>query len=246
MSETRDVHEATDTSQAPGAEVTAVTAGTAAGGPSDRTPVDFWFDPLCPWAWMTSRWVLEVEKVRDIEVRWHIMSLAVLNENKLDTLDEGYRETMTTRAWGPVRVVTAAWQKHGAEVLGPLYTALGTRIHNRGEGTTREALTAALADAGLPADLIDYADQEDFEFEAQLRASHKEGIDKVGQEVGTPVIAVPGPDGEEIAFFGPVVTPAPQGEEAARLWDGTLAVASVPGFYEIKRTRTKGPDFSNL
>ncbi|GAA2457341.1 DsbA family protein [Streptomyces glaucus] len=211
-----------------------------------RTPVDFWFDPLCPWAWMTSRWVLEVEKVRDIEVRWHIMSLAVLNEDKLDELPEEYREMLATTAWQPVRVVTAAWQKHGAEVLGPLYTALGTRFHNRGEGATREAIAAALDEAGLPADLIDYADQEDFEFDAQLRASHKAGIDKVGQEVGTPVIAVPGPDGEEIAFFGPVVTPAPKGEEAARLWDGTLAVASVPGFYEIKRTRTKGPDFSNL
>ncbi|MDQ0813420.1 hypothetical protein QFZ63_005134 [Streptomyces sp. B3I7] len=264
MSEKHETHEAIDTSQAPGTGATTATAGTAgtpgtagaavtatgaatvAAGPSGRTPVDFWFDPLCPWAWMTSRWVLEVEKVRDIEIRWHIMSLAVLNENKLDTLGDGYRELMTTRAWLPVRVVTAAWQKHGPEVLGPLYTALGTRIHNRGEGTTREAVVGALADTGLPAELIDYADQEDFEFEAQLRASHKEGIDKVGQEVGTPVIALPGPDGEEIAFFGPVVTPAPKGEEAARLWDGTLAVASVSGFYEIKRTRTKGPDFSNL
>ncbi|MCL6670594.1 MULTISPECIES: mycothiol-dependent nitroreductase Rv2466c family protein [Streptomyces] len=213
---------------------------------SAKTPVDFWFDPLCPWAWMTSRWVLEVEKVRDIEVRWHIMSLAVLNEDKLDQLPEEYRDMLATKAWKPVRVVTAAWQKHGADVLGPLYTALGTRIHNNGEGPTLEAIAGALADVGLPADLIDYADQEGFEFDAELRASHKEGIEKVGQEVGTPVIAVPGADGEQIAFFGPVVTPAPKGEEAARLWDGTLAVASVPGFYEIKRTRTKGPDFSNL
>ncbi|MBZ9638322.1 DsbA family protein [Streptomyces sp. PSKA30] len=211
-----------------------------------KTRVDFWFDPLCPWAWMTSRWVLEVEKVRDIEVHWHIMSLAVLNEDKLDELPEEYREMLAKTAWQPARVVTAAWQKHGAEVLGPLYTALGTRFHNRGEGPTREAVAAALAEADLPADLIDYFDQEDFEFDAELRASHKEGIDKVGQEVGTPVISVPGPDGTEVAFFGPVVTPTPQGEEAARLWDGTLAVASVPGFYEIKRTRTKGPDFSNL
>jgi protein-disulfide isomerase-like protein with CxxC motif len=211
-----------------------------------KTPVDFWFDPLCPWAWMTSRWVLEVEKVRDIEVRWHIMSLAVLNEDKIDQLPEEYRDMLATKAWKPVRVATAAWQKHGADVLGPLYTALGTRFHNNDEGPTLEAIAAALADAGLPADLIDYADQEDFEFDAELRASHKEGIEKVGQEVGTPVIAVPGPDGEQIAFFGPVVTPAPKGDDAARLWDGTLAVASVPGFYEIKRTRTKGPDFSNL
>ncbi|RZB14827.1 disulfide bond formation protein DsbA [Streptomyces sp. F001] len=213
---------------------------------AEKTRVDFWFDPLCPWAWMTSRWVLEVEKVRDIEVHWHIMSLAVLNEDKLDELPEEYREMLAKTAWQPARVVTAAWQKHGAEVLGPLYTALGTRFHNRGEGPTREAVAAALAEVNLPADLVEYFDQEDFEFDAELRASHKEGIDKVGQEVGTPVIAVPGPDGEQIAFFGPVVTPAPKGEEAARLWDGTLAVASVPGFYEIKRTRTKGPDFSNL
>ncbi|MGW2555537.1 mycothiol-dependent nitroreductase Rv2466c family protein [Streptomyces sp. NPDC001635] len=213
---------------------------------SGKTPVDFWFDPLCPWAWMTSRWVLEVEKVRDIEVRWHIMSLAVLNEDKLDQLPDEYREMLATKAWKPVRVVTAAWQKHGDDVLGPLYTALGTRIHNQGEGPTLEAIAGALADVDLPADLIDYAEQEDFEFDAELRSSHKEGIEKVGQEVGTPVIAVPGSDGEQIAFFGPVVTPAPKGEDAAKLWDGTLAVASVPGFYEIKRTRTKGPDFSNL
>ncbi|MFJ6566136.1 DsbA family protein [Streptomyces sp. NPDC091292] len=207
---------------------------------SEKTPVDFWFDPLCPWAWMTSRWVLEVEKVRDIEVRWHVMSLAVLNEPKMDELPEQYREGMKA-AWGPVRVVIAAQQKHGDEVLGDLYTALGTRFHNRGEGPTPEAIAGALEDVGLPASLADYADSDTYD--AELRASHKEGIDKVGQDVGTPVIAVPGADGEQIAFFGPVVTPAPKGEEAARLWDGTLMVASIPGFYEIKRTRTQGPIF---
>ncbi|MER8225785.1 DsbA family protein [Streptomyces sp. NPDC094143] len=210
---------------------------------SDKTPVDFWFDPLCPWAWMTSRWVLEVEKVRDIKVRWHVMSLSVLNEDKLDELPERYRELLET-GWGPVRVVIAAQQEHGAEVLGDLYTALGTRIHNQGEGHGKETVAAALKDVGLPDSLMEHWDATPYE--AELRASHKEGIDKVGQDVGTPVIAVPGADGEQIAFFGPVVTPAPKGEEAARLWDGTLAVASVPGFYEIKRTRTKGPDFSNL
>lgn len=208
-----------------------------------KTPVDFWFDPLCPWAWMTSRWILEVEKVRDIEVRWHVMSLAVLNEDKMDELPEEYREGLS-QAWGPVRVAVAAEQEHGAEVLGRLYTALGTRFHNEGRGPTREAVAAALADAGLPASLIDHLDRDDYD--AELRASHQEGIDKVGQDVGTPVIAVPGADGRQIAFFGPVVTPAPRGEEAAKLWDGTLLVASVPGFYEIKRSRTAGPDFSNL
>ncbi|MEV4877074.1 mycothiol-dependent nitroreductase Rv2466c family protein [Streptomyces cyaneofuscatus] len=206
-----------------------------------KTPADFWFDPLCPWAWMTSRWILEVEKVRDIEVRWHVMSLAVLNEDKLDELPEEYRDLLENKAWGPVRVVIAAQQLHGDEVVGPLYTALGTRFHNKGEGPTREAIVGALKDVGLPEDLVEYADKDTYDTE--LRASHKEGIDKVGQEVGTPVIAVPGADGEQVAFFGPVVTPAPKGEDAAKLWDGTLLVASIPGFYEIKRTRTQGPIF---
>ncbi|MEU9114998.1 DsbA family protein [Streptomyces sp. NPDC048483] len=208
-----------------------------------KTPADFWFDPLCPWAWMTSRWMLEVEKVRPVEVRWHVMSLAVLNEDKLDQLPEEYAENMRPggKAWGPVRVVIAAQQLHGDEVVGKLYTALGTRFHNAGEGVSRESIAAALEDAGLPADLIEYADKDTYDKE--LRASHKAGIDLVGQEVGTPVIAVPGSDGDQIAFFGPVVTPAPKGEEAAKLWDGTLMVASIPGFYEIKRTRTQGPIF---
>ncbi|MGW2206436.1 mycothiol-dependent nitroreductase Rv2466c family protein [Streptomyces sp. NPDC001774] len=207
----------------------------------NRTTADFWFDPLCPWAWMTSRWMLEVEKVRPVDVRWKVMSLAVLNEDKLDELPAEYRDMLETKAWGPVRVVIAAQQQHGDEVVGKLYTALGTRFHNNGEGPTREAITAALADVGLPAGLADYADKDTYDTE--LRASHKEGIEKVGQDVGTPVISVPGADGDEVAFFGPVVTPTPRGEAAARLWDGTLLVAATPGFYEIKRTRTAAPSF---
>ncbi|MER5735153.1 MULTISPECIES: DsbA family protein [unclassified Streptomyces] len=206
-----------------------------------RTTAEFFFDPLCPWAWMTSRWMLEVEQVRPVDVRWKVMSLAVLNENRLDEVPAEYREMMETKAWGPVRVVVAAQQLHGDEVVGKLYTALGTRFHNEGEGPTREAIAGALRDAGLPEDLVEYADKDTYD--AELRASHEEGIGKVGQDVGTPVIAVPGPDGDEVAFFGPVVTPTPRGEAAARLWDGTLLVASTPGFYEIKRTRTAAPSF---
>ncbi|KQX52919.1 MULTISPECIES: DsbA family protein [unclassified Streptomyces] len=206
-----------------------------------RTTADFYFDPLCPWAWMTSRWMLEVEKVRPIDVRWKVMSLAVLNEDRLDEVPAEYREMLETQAWGPVRVVVAAQQLHGDEVVGKLYTALGTRFHNNSEGPTREAIAGALRDVGLPEDLVEYADKDTYDTE--LRASHQEGIDKVGQDVGTPVVAVPGPDGDEVAFFGPVVTPTPRGEAAARLWDGTLLVASTPGFYEIKRTRTAAPSF---
>ena len=207
---------------------------------SAKTPVDFWFDPLCPWAWLTSRWVLEVQKYRDLDIRWHVMSLSVLNEDKMDTVPEQYREGLK-RGWGPVRVCIAARELHGQDVLGPLYTAMGTRFHVRGEGSGPEAVVGALKDAGLPTSLADYAESE--EYDAQLRESHRTGIDKVGQEVGTPVIAVPGPEGEEVAFFGPVVTPTPRGEAATRLWDGTLMVASTPGFYEIKRSRTAGPSF---
>lgn len=206
-----------------------------------KTPVDFWFDPLCPWAWMTSRWMLEVEKVRDVEVRWHVMSLAVLNEDKLDEMPEVYRDLLGPKGWAPVRVVIAAQQKHGEEITGKLYTALGTKIHNEAKGPTREVIAEALAEVGLPAELLAYADSD--EYDEVLRASHKDGIDRVGQEVGTPVISVPGAEGDDVAFFGPVVTPTPRGEAAARLWDGTLLVASTPGFYEIKRTRTKGPSF---
>ena len=206
-----------------------------------RTTADFYFDPLCPWAWMTSRWMLEVEQVRPVDVRWKVMSLAVLNENRLDEVPAEYREMLETKAWGPVRVVVAAQQLHGDEVVGKLYTALGTRFHNNNEGPTREAIAGALADVGLPAELADYADKD--VYDTELRASHKEGIEKVGQDVGTPVISVPGADGDEVAFFGPVVTPTPRGEAAARLWDGTLLVAATPGFYEIKRTRTAAPSF---
>ncbi|NJP68095.1 DsbA family protein [Streptomyces spiramenti] len=209
---------------------------------SERTtPVtaDFWFDPMCPWAWMTSRWMLEVEKVRPVKVRWNVMSLSILNEDR-EELSEKYR-TLMADGWGPVRVAVAVDRAHGQEALARYYTAIGTRIHPGGEKDFAKAVTGALADAGLPAELAGAADSQ--EHDEALRASHNAGIDLVGQDVGTPVIAVPGPDGDRVAFFGPVVTPAPRGEAAARLWDGTLLVAATPGFYELKRTRTEGPRF---
>lgn len=173
-----------------------------------KTPADFWFDPLCPWAWMTSRWMLEVEKARPVEVRWHVMSLAVLNEDKLDELPENYRELLAT-AWGPVRVCIAAEQQHGSEVLGPLYTALGTRFHHQGLERTRETLVDALKEAGLPAELADAADSD--AYDAELRASHKEGIDLVGQEVGTPVNRRTGARRRPDRLLRPGRHPRPQG-----------------------------------
>jgi 2-hydroxychromene-2-carboxylate isomerase len=207
---------------------------TPTTGTDDRTPVDFWFDPLCPWAWMTSRWLLEVEKVRRIAPSFHVMSLAYLNEDK-DISDE-YR-AMLEPAWGPVRVAIAATQAEGDAVLLPLYTALGERIHLQQRQIDRELVEEALAEVGLPTSLADAMDST--EYDDDLKKSHHAGMDQVGMDVGTPVISV---DGN--AFFGPVVTPAPKGEDAGRLWDGCLLVAGTPGFFELKRSRDKGPDFS--
>lgn len=204
---------------------------------AERVAVDMYFDPVCPWAWLTSRWLLEVERVRPVDVRFRAMSLSVLNEGR--DLPEEYVELLRL-AWGPVRVCIAAEQRYGAGVLRELYTALGTRIHPGKGRPDRELCAAALADAGLDPALADAVDST--EYDAALRASHEAGMKPVGLDVGTPVIHAPGPDGEPIAFFGPVVTPAPTGEAAGRLWDGVLLVAGTPGFFELKRTRDRGPE----
>ncbi|WP_298323914.1 DsbA family protein [Haloactinopolyspora sp.] len=206
---------------------------------TETQAADFWFDPICPWAWLTSRWMLEVVRVRPVTVQWHVMSLSYLNQGR--DLGEEYN-TIMERAWAPVRVVIAAQELHGKEYVRPLYDALGQRIHvedrvERGDKRDyRPIIAEALDQVGLPASLLEYADSE--EFDEALKASHHAGMDQVGMEVGTPVIAVGG-----YAFFGPVVSPAPKGEEAGRVWDGVQALASYDGFFELKRTRTRDPIF---
>ena len=182
---------------------------------------------------MTSRWVDEVAEHRDLDVTWHIMSLAVLNEN--NDVSESYR-AFFPRALKYTRLVAAVSELQGAEYVKSLYDALGKRIHPGGSKDPDEVIPAALAEVGLPAELARYADSD--EFDPQMRASHFDGINRVGQDVGTPVIAVNG-----VAFFGPVVSPAPKGEQALVLWDGVVAAASYDGFFEIKRTRTREPIF---
>ncbi|MFV2009916.1 MULTISPECIES: DsbA family protein [unclassified Micromonospora] len=206
---------------------------------SDRQTVDMYFDPLCPWAWITSRWLLEVEQVRPVDVRFRVMSLAVLNEGR--DLPESYRKLLDG-AWGAVRVAVAVQQDHDDAAVRALYTALGNRIHLEKQPTAPELYTAALTEAGLDPALAAAAD--DPAWDGPLRASHAAGMAPVGMDVGTPVIHAPGPEGAgPVAFFGPVITPVPRGEAAGRLWDGVLLVAGTPGFYELKRSREVDPTF---
>lgn len=200
---------------------------------NEKTKVDFWFDPLCPWAWMASRWMLEVEQVRDVETVFHVMSLAVLNEDS----DEDYAKQLQQDGPIGVRAAIGVEQQYGSQGVRDFYTALGTRYHLQEQPKgDPEVVRAALAECGFDEQIADRAQTD--EWDQAVRQSHHEGMDPVGSEVGTPVIHINGK-----ALFGPVVSPAPKGEDAGRLFDGVAAVTATDGFFELKRSRDRGPIF---
>lgn len=200
------------------------------------TPVKFWFDASCPFAWATSRWIKEVEKVRDIAVEFEPMSLSVLNDGR--DLDPEYMEMMEAN-WGPARVF-AKVKTGQPEKVDELYTAMGTLIHAKGNGGKKgdggydEIIAQALEQVGLPADFAEVAHTE--EYDEKLREYHHNGISSVGDEVGTPVLKL-----GDTAFFGPVITRVPKGEEAGELFDASVRLAQFPYFFELKRSRTEMP-----
>ena len=198
-----------------------------------KKEAEFWFDPLCPWAWMTSRWILEVEKVRDIEVRWNLFNLAYLNRNK--EVPEDYKAKLIN-SWYCTRVIAGAQNLRGDSITLPLYTAISSRIHLKKMDITEQLFKDSLIEVGLSESLS--AAMNDESLDVKIIKSHERGIKLVGNDVGTPIIAIEG-----TAFFGPVISPAPKGEEAGKLWDGVVGVASYPGFFEIKRSRNVGPIF---
>lgn len=197
--------------------------------------IEFWFDPVCPWAWMTSRWMTEVSETLGHEVTWRPFSLAILNENN----DDDAHHEAHQRSFSLGQALAATQRDHGNEAVWKLYTELGNRIHLEGREDTAEVLGEAVEAAGLPESIAQTATFDHDDSASRLRESTEAGITAVGPGVGIPIISINGK-----TFFGPVVTPRPKGEDAINLWNALYYATQTPGFYELKRGREVGPDFS--
>jgi len=199
---------------------------------AEATTVDFWFDPGCPFTWRTSRWLDDVAQRRGLRIDWRLMSLAILNEGK--DIPEPYR-TMNALGRSAGLVFQAVRDEYGPQALARLYTEYGRRRHDAGADLGPQLVREALAAAGLPEELVSAGD-DDSRLPA-LAASHAAGQDRVGQESGSPITAI----GSGPGFFGPVVVPVPEGDDALRLFDAVALLAQVPAFSELKRSRAPLP-----
>lgn len=203
------------------------------------TTADFWIDPSCPWSVMTASWLAGVQAERGIGVRWHAMSLAILNEG--NEIPEEWAQ-FTADSWGPVRVLAAADERFEPDQVRALILAMGRRIHADGRRDVDAVIRESVEEAGLPADLVEVAWVTDMD--EVVRLSHKRAVALGGNDVGSPILAVAGPDGDQVGFYGPIVSRPLDGDAAVRLWDAYLTMATTPGFFELKRTRDEEVQFA--
>jgi hypothetical protein len=205
---------------------------------ADVPTVDFWFDPVCPYSWIGSRWIPEVERQRPVRLRWHVMSLYLLNRGRNpDVSYVAYLE----QVHGTARVATAVAVRHGSEALRDVYTAYGTQIFDHWRyaeaDECRAAMGAALREVTLPAGLVDAFDTP--AYDDALARSHAAAIAPVGDEAGTPTIHL-----GDTAFYGPILNSIPRGEDALRVFDGARMLCGFDDFYELKRTRERPPVYA--
>lgn len=205
---------------------------------TDHEPfdVEFWIDPACPWCWVTSRWILDVAPHRNLNIVWRPISLLFKNKTQPDSPFYD----VVNHTLGLLRVLESVRKDEGEQAVGNLYTVIGTHIHpGRDRAISAEA---ALAEAGLPAHHA--AAYHETSWDDLIREQMADGLSLTGDDVGTPIIAFRRADGRRVGFFGPVITRRLPEADALDLWDGMMLMAKVDGFWELKRTRTEGPDFS--
>ena len=209
--------------------------------------LDFFFDPVCPWAWITSRWVSEVQQLRAYNVQWKFISLKFLNEDKMDysQMPEGYKDVHAAGTNG-LRVAARARAEQGNEACGAVYTALGTSLHKNQEREKFVAdpvahIASLLTAAGLPAVWAESV--LDDSFDALIRTETELALERTGKDVGTPILTFHPGGAKEASFFGPVISTIPRGEEAMKLWDAIETIATSSGMAELKRSLRARPSF---